>query len=492
MASPPDTDAAPRSPARGWWALWVGLVLAGLVLRLPGLLSQLWLDELWTLHLFRDLGIDSPLEVFTSIHSNNNHYACTLWMYALGDHRPDWAYHLLPALAGLVTHATLGALGAWSGRRAGGDGRLEATLALALGAVCFPLVCYATESRGYTFLLCFGLLSVVCLLRYAETGRVAFAVGYGVCAALACLSHATYLFLYAGTGLWAWLVRREGVGPGPRGPAPPPRMALLLLVPAFVIGLLWLIDGRHQEYGGAPDASAPEVLAHTAAFALGPSPGWPLGAGTVLSALAAVGLLGLEVRSLRREGRPEWLLVLTAFALFPVLMSMATRPPFLHVRYFLGGLALYQLVLASTIARGVRAGGWRRAAAGVLLAVCLVGHLAWQPSFWSARRGRYVEALTHIATRAGGPTSIGSEDQMHRMMVDYYGPGVHPAISYIMPLEIAAHGGADWWITSQPGPWEGPARPEVVGPLGERYRWEATFGTIELAGTPWHVYRRVR
>jgi hypothetical protein len=42
-----------------------------------------WLDEPWSLA--NADAVRSPLEVFTSVHSDNNHYLYTLYLLAIGD-----------------------------------------------------------------------------------------------------------------------------------------------------------------------------------------------------------------------------------------------------------------------------------------------------------------------------------------------------------------------------------------------------------------------
>jgi len=58
-------------------------VAVGMYLRLKGVFTAFWLDEIWSLKLVRDLG--SPLEVVTGLHIDNNHILNSLYMYMIGD-----------------------------------------------------------------------------------------------------------------------------------------------------------------------------------------------------------------------------------------------------------------------------------------------------------------------------------------------------------------------------------------------------------------------
>jgi hypothetical protein len=474
----PPAAATPRTAPWAWIAAWSSLLLLGALVRWPGLFAQLWLDELWSLMLVSEL--DSPLGVFTAVHHDNNHWLNSLWLFALGDEQPAWAYHAPAWLAGVGTCALFGALGGWLGRRGEGDPRLEVALASLLGGVCYPLVVLGSEARGYSSMLCFGLLSVWSLVRYAETGRVGFAIGYALAGAFAFLSHLTYLHLFAGTALWAiHVVRRE--------PGAPRRLVDLHLIPLAALGLLWLIDLRHLEFGGGPRSSIPQVIVWTASVAAGgPEARWLVG--LVAGCVAVV--VALELRALRADRRGEWVLMSAAIA-YPMLVTAISRPPFVHPRYFLIPLAVLQLILVSAAGRALRAGGWRRVAAGVLLGLIVVGHARRVAAFFEVGRGQYVEALTLIAERSRGPATVSSDDVMTRMLVEHHARGLTPPISFVMEEDVLARGeGTDWWITG----WvQGDGPPATAtGPLGERYAWVASFRSTSMSGTPWHVYERAR
>ena len=80
---------------RGVLLAVLAAVAVGFALRLPGLWSDFWLDEIWTWRLAGGLG--SALEVFTGIHHSNNHHLNTLFVYWLGE-TAHWAAYRVPAL----------------------------------------------------------------------------------------------------------------------------------------------------------------------------------------------------------------------------------------------------------------------------------------------------------------------------------------------------------------------------------------------------------
>ena len=59
------------------------LVLVATALRLPGLFTDFWLDEIWTLKIV--LGIDSGWDIFSEVRHSNNHHHTTLIFSGLGE-----------------------------------------------------------------------------------------------------------------------------------------------------------------------------------------------------------------------------------------------------------------------------------------------------------------------------------------------------------------------------------------------------------------------
>ena len=61
----------------------LGLLALALALRVPGLFTDLWLDEIWTLDIVRRM--DSAFDVFRTVRHSNNHHFNTLIRYWIGD-----------------------------------------------------------------------------------------------------------------------------------------------------------------------------------------------------------------------------------------------------------------------------------------------------------------------------------------------------------------------------------------------------------------------
>lgn len=245
----PETLRLPDSP-KGWAGipLWlVAIVVGAALLRLPGLFTDFWLDEVWSWTLVWDWDgtsrISGPLGVFTEVHQDNNNHLVTLWMWASGPYAPLWWYRLPSFLAGtaLVALAALVATRWFVERR-----RLAAGVTAAiLGFGLMPVV-YSSEARGYMLAACAAACAQLALGRTLDRpGRGAVGL-FVASSAMGLLSHVTYLPVFVAHGLWtsvSW-IRSPSKG----------RLATRLLVafgvPTALGAWLWWVDLSQTNAGG--------------------------------------------------------------------------------------------------------------------------------------------------------------------------------------------------------------------------------------------------
>ncbi len=83
-----DPSGINRFPAN-WWAMAGGILLAAVAIRVWAAGSDLWLDEVWSLSLAKQLS--SSFDVISSLHETNNHVLNTLWLAFLGDDASPFA-----------------------------------------------------------------------------------------------------------------------------------------------------------------------------------------------------------------------------------------------------------------------------------------------------------------------------------------------------------------------------------------------------------------
>ena len=176
-------------------AWWIGaLTLVALALRLVGLDSGLWVDEIYSL-----LGsFRRPLAQIVSEFPRDNQHPlysvlAHISLVLLGE--SAWTLRLPAVLFGVASVPLLYALGTRV------TTRREAFLAAALLTVSYHHIWFSQNARGYSALAFFALLSTSLLLRGLERPRAGVYIGYGVAAALGAYTHLTMVFIVVGHAL---------------------------------------------------------------------------------------------------------------------------------------------------------------------------------------------------------------------------------------------------------------------------------------------------
>lgn len=194
------TDA---SPARPWIAAVVLTLAAATVLRLMGLGSGLWFDEIVTLVESARLPLSSIVSDLPGINAHPLYSVLAHLSFEIfGD--SAWALRLPAAIFGVVTVALVYALGARLTSRA------EAWAGATLLAASYHHIWFSQNARGYTLLGALTLASTLLLLRAADTRRPTDYVLYGLACAAGVYTHLTMAFVVAGHAVVVaagWAVR---------------------------------------------------------------------------------------------------------------------------------------------------------------------------------------------------------------------------------------------------------------------------------------------
>jgi uncharacterized membrane protein len=182
---------APLTPLHpAVWALTL-LTLVGLALRVIGLNSDLWYDEIYALV----VSSRPPLrEILTTYYGDIQHPLNSALVHvaivALGE--SAWTVRLPAVIFGVATIPLLFLLG-----RAIGTAR-EGLLAAAFVAVSYHHVWFSQNARGYTALLFWTLLCTLLFYRGIELRRWPVFLVYSVAAALGAYTHPTFVFIVVG------------------------------------------------------------------------------------------------------------------------------------------------------------------------------------------------------------------------------------------------------------------------------------------------------
>jgi len=166
-------------------------MVVALALRLVGLDSGLWVDEIYSL-----LGSFRPplAQIVTEFPGDNQHpfYSVLAHVSLTLFGESAWSIRLPSVAFGVASIPLLYALG----RQV--TSPREAFLAAVLLTVSYHHIWFSQNARGYAALAFFTMLSTLLLLRGLERPRLREFAGYGIAAALGCYTHLTMVFVVAG------------------------------------------------------------------------------------------------------------------------------------------------------------------------------------------------------------------------------------------------------------------------------------------------------
>ena len=461
------------------WRLAAIPVFAGaLAIRLPGLSTDLWLDELWSLQGVREAGSWSDLLLGTRI--DNNHHLNSLYLYLVGPDASPVVLRLLAFLSGIATVATAWAIGAR-------ESRVAAAVAAALFGSSYLMVFYASEARGYATVVWLTLAAWYCIQRYADTPRIAWAAGFAVCSIAGVMAHQTYMMFFVGA--YVWFDAHQSSQRSLRMTTASAQR--LFLVPTALIVVFYVVALRGQETGGGPPDRYVTAAAQTlSAVSGGPQAGVGL---WIAGALVAI-VFASSIWNARRRGDDRWLLYVASGIVIPTIVTIVRQPPTLPPRYLIVPASVLLLGASIWISRRIAQGGAAAAGAIVLLAAHVAGGV-FQSTGEAASRGHYRDALEQIvASSTGSPITIASSDvyaghdTRTSMVVAHYVrmlPGGE-RVRYVVADEYPSNG-VEWMIVESLGE---PPRPTVLDPTGRTYSLTKTYPAGNLSGTTWYVYRR--
>jgi hypothetical protein len=466
------------------WILPVALIAAAL-LRVPGLFTEMWMDEILSVRLTQALR--SPLGVFVQLHTDNNHYLNSLWMWSVGVHAPGWLMRLPPLLLGV-------ALVALAYRIALPRGRGVAAVTVALFALSYPLIHYSSEARGYGYLVFFALLAYGLFRSWVGERTWRTGAAYAAAAALALLAHLGFVTVFAAFLIWSLL---EVVGAKENRARIGWSHAAAHAVPALTLLAIYLADIRFMTAEGGFARLRPlESLTGAAGLVVGDAPG------VMAAAIAAVAwaAIALAVRRSYFESRNE-----TAFLVAAIGLSLISGalPGYGYPRYYLTALLFSLLLLGRSIGTATASGTWKVAGIALLVLVGAV-NLGQTLQFASVGRGMYREAAAYMAAAAGTGrvTVAGSHDMGSILALDYY------AADLPRPTRFTYYCHAEATTSEctrvRPSRSRGEAPPEfyILSSLDDRfvppnaldvpdvaeYRFMRSFPKYGLSGVYWAVY----
>lgn len=471
-----------RTNSHRWQLLYVAgciviFVVASLV-RVRGAMNDLWLDEIWSLDLVRE--IRSPIEVFTKIHHDNNHYLNSLFMYFTGQ-RGNWPGYRIPAVVAGCGTVIL----AWLiGRR---RNKAAALFSMLMVAFSYVLVLYSSEARGYGSLIFFSFLCFLSLQSFLDRPRWQAALLFSLGGVLGFLSHLTFVIFLLASVLWFW-ARSFRIG----------HSASQVLkntigcfgAPALCLLALYLTDIRHMTIGGGIPTSLTKAYAGSLAWTLGvPNLHWT----HIVGVITAIAVLTGAVMLFWREKSDIWIFFAAVIVVVPIVLALMRPTEFVFVRYFIVSIAFLLLLLAVVLTWLWERGPVGRVVAGLLLIVYLIGNSYHVGELFQYGRGRITEAIQFMAEHSKQESAVtfGGDHDLRIMFVlrfylkymmqekatQYYGQGMWPV------------DGLDWVICHQDSfEQPKPPGPQLTDGFGNNYELVRIFPTAPLSGVHWFVY----
>ena len=175
------------SRTRGYIYAIAALTIVALLVRIPGLASGLWADEIWAV--MESIRTPFPHSL-ADFPGDNKHPLFSLLAHAsvavFGEHA--WSVRLPALLFGVATVPLLYKLGLAVTRPA------ESLAAAALLAVSYHHVWFSQNARGYTMLAFWAALTTLLLVHAMRDGKTATWVWYGIAAGLGAYTQLTFIF----------------------------------------------------------------------------------------------------------------------------------------------------------------------------------------------------------------------------------------------------------------------------------------------------------
>jgi mannosyltransferase len=442
---------AMREDPRRTMAIVAALTLLALVLRIPGIDTSLWTDEIFAIL----QGFRTPFpETLFEYTGDNKHPLYAVLAHGasalFGEHPWTWR---LPALAfGVASIPMLFLLG----QRI--SGTREAIASAALLAVSYHHVWFSQNARGYTALTFFALATTYALVRGFSDERPSSFLLYGVAAGLGIYTHLTFLFIVFAQ----FLVAVMAVAGAPRGAkrvewrgpllafSSGAAVTLLLYAPMLVQVVKFFLNQPSDLAGHSSPAWA--LAEGIRVLKLGLGAGSGLGA-VVLAVGGAVGLAGL-VSIARQDLRVALLLVLPVLTtLFGALAARGTMYP----RFFfaMAGFALLigmrgAFVSGAWLAKRFgMSDAFGRTLSMVAASLVIVASLASVPLNWRAPKQDFDGALAFIESQRAPGDRVVTTDVTAKIYPTYYDKPWHPVRSV---ADVAAEraGGRVWLVYTFP------------------------------------------
>lgn len=434
------------------------LLLLGVLLRLVAVRGDLWADEFWALDAAREVG--NWWELFTPA-TLDGHSSLSVALLCNDTLRSFPRF--VPFIVGSITPA----IALWAWRELRWSVRL---ISLTFVSVSYLPILYATEARGYSFIIAGAFLSYGILQALYQRITAPLLISFWLAQILSFFFHYSFIqFTIASACGYYFRVRREEDITRSAY-----KTSLINGVPLMVMGIVTFVLVTRLPTAGGAEIPFHRIIANAFSVALG-GPISYTGDGVVYLVAALYFLwVCFELKNRWKRGDKEREFYMVMLIVAPILLLLVGRPQVLVERYFLLPILFSYPLLAESLSRLKRV-GW-------LLALFLIlGNVRWLVRIHELGRGEITEALSALQERKEGEIYTENPELVQ------YAATFYPSYSDIPP-RLGAHPQARWYlpIFFDPGIIP-PQRLEAYGFQYKLQRWQSFAG---LSGNGWALYER--
>jgi len=465
-------------------AMFVVAALLATALRVAVIDNDLWLDEVWSVQ--HAASIESPADIFVSLHHDNNHHLNTLWLWFCGADAGPVQQRLLSLVTGVFAVLLTGVLTLrW--------GKLSAATAMLISSVSIMFVQYSTEARGYSLALCFALAAHWCLRKHLTDRSVLSALGFGCFCALGTLSHLSFLQYYFAAVFWT----SGALASDQRGFLLWCKRMLRCHALAIVcLGAIYLLDVRYLTFGGGPRLNAVSVFINAVSVFAGGTFDAP--SRLLYCSVVVVGIVAGMLKMVR-SGQDEWKFFACLFVLFPLFRVVLLPAGLMFERYFLILLGFAAIPISVGAMQLLSGRYLYRVGFGLLAILFLSGNFTHIARLVENGRGHYQKTMAMIAEDSPESIRISSDHPFrNRLLIEYF------AVRCSAPRSVEYVDLGEWieppeWMICHHIPrdanpafnfFEPDGQPRAcLNVSGFTYKLRSLTGTAELSGCEWLCYR---
>lgn len=456
------------------------IIFAAAAVRAPLVFDDFWLDEIWSLNLASS--IDSLAGVFIDIKIDANHILNTAFLHVIGEANSWVIYRSLSFFCGLISILLVFKISLVFGEK------VALTSAVML-AMCFPMVLYSTEARGYSMSIMFSLMAFLSLQRYLAQGRKLYIVLFWVAVILAMLSHFSFAYVYAAYLQWSlyaiFMTERTKL-------EKTRDFVYLHILPLFVFAYIYYYFILQMGVAGENVSTWHYEIAKFVSLLLGLPQSVELIFVFLILLVAAIVWVSYFLYKTQSIYGPFFLLVII---INPVIVILVADYGYPQMRYFLLLMPFLIISLAVCLvclSKKIKLGAsifW------VLVSVYVINSIIFTHSFSVKGRGEYLAAMRYIVDNSGGRIISISSDHDYRnyALVGFYSkylPRTH-LIKYVFQKGISENI-PEWYIVHDFS--RKPSASDELS-LGEDANYELANSFLaanpDVIGWHWHLYKKL-